>query len=523
MPSGFTDALLYFKRTLSFRSRLSLRNRLRRRRLRRPIKISAPIPHDSMELDANATVDGFATRPESGVFYLVPNKHGKGKTIVRRAGRPLSSTPLNEDFDAVTQGGTTSKGAATTVGTSRRRPILAIRTTSPFVEKDEGSVGRMTTPRPRFDPMRVFRNSFRTKTPREAPAVNGRQWKGKERATDDNGEIDHKAAAKAMGIREWLKGKSGSDIHRAATLPARRLEDSGTPSHPMKTRQTVGGVKDLFRDRHAGSSTRDRGPKPGQRYEMINRRIVENSEDRTVEISMWKQHTPGEVRPEDADRMSIYYLSADDYAREVEGNTLVEWMVADPATNGQTHQSLSNSGTKMDPPQSPPRMEPRRQRPEQSRAVHRREGTISPSTSEKEGSPVAKGPSRSITQSRRSPPLPPLPLSSQRKEKRRYKESTPIEKDLPRSPFNPTDSGSTISSIKSASILELEGVLAECEPSLVHIAPILKSLGIRSVDHLKAVARLTPTTRDREVKEDALRLGITVMEWAIFVDKIFAL
>jgi hypothetical protein len=53
--------------------------------------------------------------------------------------------------------------------------------------------------------------------------------------------------------------------------------------------------------------------------------------------------------------------------------------------------------------------------------------------------------------------------------------------------------------------------------------PTLQSLGIRRVEHLRAVANLTPATRDREIREDALRMGVTVMEWAIFVDKIFSL
>jgi len=104
--------------------------------------------------------------------------------------------------------------------------------------------------------------------------------------------------------------------------------------------------------------------------------------------------------------------------------------------------------------------------------------------------------------------------------RRRYKQSTPIEKDLPNPPFHPTRSGSTISSIKSEATIQFEAILASCEPSLVHIAPLLRRLGIRRVGHLKAIARLTPPTRDREVKEDAFRQGITVMEWAILVDKI---
>ena len=105
----------------------------------------------------------------------------------------------------------------------------------------------------------------------------------------------------------------------------------------------------------------------------------------------------------------------------------------------------------------------------------------------------------------------------------RYKQSTPIEKDLPNPPFHPTRSGSTISSIRSEATIQFEAVLESCEPSLLHIAPLLRRLGIRRVGHLKAIARLAPPTRDREVKEDAFRQGITVMEWAILVDKIFTL
>lgn len=52
---------------------------------------------------------------------------------------------------------------------------------------------------------------------------------------------------------------------------------------------------------------------------------------------------------------------------------------------------------------------------------------------------------------------------------------------------------------------------------------ILKKLGIYKLEHLKVVAMLTPEMRDREVKEVALRSGMTVVEWAILVDKIFQL
>ena len=105
-----------------------------------------------------------------------------------------------------------------------------------------------------------------------------------------------------------------------------------------------------------------------------------------------------------------------------------------------------------------------------------------------------------------------------------YQESTPIEKKLPQHPFHATcSSGSTISSIRSASTSDFEKFLDGCNPSLVHVSDILKTLGIYKLEHLKAVARLNPEMRDREVKQVALRLGMTVMEWAILVDKVFQL
>lgn len=149
-------------------------------------------------------------------------------------------------------------------------------------------------------------------------------------------------------------------------------------------------------------------------------------------------------------------------------------------------------------------------------ATFRGHGTISPSTSEKDGSSE-----KAASKAKDAIPLPPLPPPP--RDKGQYSQSTPIEKDLPPFPFHATRSGSTISSIKSDSTLHITTVLESCEPSLAHILPTLQSLGIRKVEHLRAVARLSPATRDREIREDALRMGVTVMEWAIFVDKIFSL
>jgi len=155
-------------------------------------------------------------------------------------------------------------------------------------------------------------------------------------------------------------------------------------------------------------------------------------------------------------------------------------------------------------------------------AALRHHGTISLSSSEREGSP-RNGRHASPSKKWDENTLPNRPHSIAHTPQRYMPPPKRREKDLPPSPFHATRSGSTISSIKSEPTSELEAVLDSCKPSLLHIKPVLGDLGIRNVEHLRAITELTPTTRDREIKEDALRMGITVMEWAIFVDKIFTL
>jgi len=41
-----------------------------------------------------------------------------------------------------------------------------------------------------------------------------------------------------------------------------------------------------------------------------------------------------------------------------------------------------------------------------------------------------------------------------------------------------------------------------------------------NVEHLKAVGHLSEEMRDREVREEAFRMGITVVEWAVLMDKV---
>ncbi|KAI0086970.1 hypothetical protein BDY19DRAFT_319308 [Irpex rosettiformis] len=86
----------------------------------------------------------------------------------------------------------------------------------------------------------------------------------------------------------------------------------------------------------------------------------------------------------------------------------------------------------------------------------------------------------------------------------------------------PIGSSTPSSSVKSA-LTSVELILASCEPSLLHIAPVIAELGIFKVEHLRAMARMDQETRDRELKGHALMRGVTVMEWAILIDKLQSL
>lgn len=81
----------------------------------------------------------------------------------------------------------------------------------------------------------------------------------------------------------------------------------------------------------------------------------------------------------------------------------------------------------------------------------------------------------------------------------------------------------SVDGAKTTTTSPVELILASCEPSLLHIAPTLLELGIQRMEHLRAIARLSEETRNREVKEYALCRGVTVVEWAILLDKLHTL
>ncbi|KAH7928436.1 hypothetical protein BV22DRAFT_207810 [Leucogyrophana mollusca] len=88
---------------------------------------------------------------------------------------------------------------------------------------------------------------------------------------------------------------------------------------------------------------------------------------------------------------------------------------------------------------------------------------------------------------------------------------------------SPPAHGHSSGGTRASSSSSMEMILASCQPTLLHIAPVLASLGIRQEEHLRAMARLREETRDREVKEEVLKKGVSVLEWAILMDRLQSL
>jgi hypothetical protein len=190
-------------------------------------------------------------------------------------------------------------------------------------------------------------------------------------------------------------------------------------------------------------------------------------------------------------------------------------------TSGQTHQSRSDEirseeqANRSASSQSWNRIPPRTTTPERDPRRANHSARVTPVKGQTGTYGVEDSPPRSSTPIRRVASPLPMQVPS--------RGSTPNRGQAALSSFHPTQSGSTISTIKSASTVAFEQVLSSCEPPLLHISPALSNLGISTEGHLRAVARLTEETRDRVVREEALKQGVTVMEWAILLDKLQAL
>jgi hypothetical protein len=281
------------------------------------------------------------------MFYLVSNRSGTGKTIVHRPRSPPQSSPQEGNFDALPRGASTSDEFGRKISRPRKRPVLAIRTSPPPMERKLDSPS-MESRYLWLDPVRATWNSIRRRN-RNPDQVNGNAHhsKGKQRADDlaEEDETQHDTS-KTHEIRAWVMGKSVTDMQRSATYPHRQSEARRTPNYKKARRTTES--PGMFHSRAGASSVgkQGRGPPPGQTYDMINRQIIEKNPDKTVELSTWKEHSEKAISPGDAERISVYYVTAGELELgEEKENIQVEWRYDAPSHASDTPQRVPSSVT----------------------------------------------------------------------------------------------------------------------------------------------------------------------------------
>ncbi|KAJ6544593.1 hypothetical protein DFH09DRAFT_1173004 [Mycena vulgaris] len=272
------------------------------------------------------------------------------------------------------------------------------------------------------------------------------------------------------------------------TNPRRRRKASNGGAEPRKEQAEVVVApgkslrrmrgKDRIKSGSANGSANGHtrvAPLAGQDYEMVEYRVLEEGVDRTVSISTWREQAIQETDSDD--EMSFVPLPL---RRMGEGSN---------NSGGESSRSLQNPATS---------------------AADKL--TSSPNT--------GRNYSGTKTYRARASPRTSTPRGSGTLVVQNVDASS---RTLLGSPFHATKSGSTISSIQLTPGPTLEQVLSSCQPSLAHIYPILQRVGIMRAEHLRAVGKLSEDTRNREVKEEVLRLGVTVVEWAILLDRLQAL
>lgn len=441
------------------------------------------------------------TDSDLGALYLVRNREGTGKTLVRRPHPPPTSPPMDDDFDAMTQAGTTTRGAQTEWGTHLResRAFTATPMASDFDARTyTASPGETIAPAESEWQMTMTAGAPPRGSPRKGPGSSSTRVL----AGDSNRQPHSRSGSLARHATgrssDWGQSQDGwpprGAVVRRSPTTASRVSSKRLPDPPS--------------DRDWPMTRRETEIIQGNtEYAMVKRRVLEDSPQKTVTISTWREQVAEEAAQatEPEPEMSVYFVNADDYPESVMPGPYSSSTRIVEEVRGLGMDSSARSAS---PPMLPQGTTPPRKASYGSRTDSRKTGR---STSPRS---LPSPPPRTSTPNGATSPA----GQSNRRYTHSRTGSSPQQRILS-SLFHPTQSGATICSIKTPRGA-FDSILDSCEPSLLHIAPVLESLGMTSEEHLRAVARLSEETRDREVREEALRMGVSVVEWAILLDKL---
>ncbi|KAF9027407.1 hypothetical protein BDZ89DRAFT_1134203 [Hymenopellis radicata] len=460
---------------------------------------------------------------DSGVFYVVKDRRGNER-FVKRPKAPPTSPPLASDFDQCTTRAPTDWGARNSWAP----------TSAPLPEDFDAVTYTAVTAAPiedevvdEEDPVASTRrsHSFTSGPSRGStmPAMYSRSSRGYGPATSNASAMEVGTYGEfgeyTKEMQQVFPSSKGFAVSVSKNSPRhRRTSDPALTPHPGRRRQANWKSKSMGRA----------GPKAGAEFDVVRDRILEETPEKTTTISTWRQRVADEADDKEED-MSVYYLTPRDYdAQEQEFGERSTSRALSTIQKGKQRSSDFSSQETLG---------------FESKSTFRRQGsvqTLLTEPDERSMSPASKSlptpwmstPPKTVDQYPR--PRTSSPQSNvvlPRPTRRISRSHTPIRTSTPNKgkespppvPFIPTRSGSTISSIKSHATTAFQDILSSCNPSLSHIADPLQSLGINSEAHLRAISSMTEGVRDREVRDEALKKGITVMEWALLLDKIRSL
>ncbi|KAI0252108.1 hypothetical protein BJV78DRAFT_1204796 [Lactifluus subvellereus] len=403
-------------------------------------------------------------------LYLVPNSEGTGKRLVRRPHPPPTTAPLPDDFDAITD----TRDGTTVYSDAENNSALAIdyddlTVAAPVYERPAPTLTPTPTGIHAPVPIPASRNPLATPTKQQRAVSPSYTLAGPD-------------------ARSPPRGGDGPTYERSLGLSAGKARSVAGDRPPRRSLGPSGNLPPLAPPFSSG-----RGPAMG-RGELVEKKVFEDGPERT--ISVWRENvakkageTGGDRDRDRGEREGDGRSEVDSHAgrRRVstESRRRVESLaqVAGGSMKGKGHRSRESAEFTEVPHsslQSPPM----------------------PST------PHANAPPTSSSQ-------PTTPQKSQRR-------------PPPTSPTvgpKGTEYSASVSDVTSQTKVAsaIEFILSSCQPSLLHLLPILEELGVRRSEHMTALARMREETRDREVKEEALKKGVTVVEWAILIDKLQSL
>ncbi|KAF5311576.1 hypothetical protein D9611_009520 [Ephemerocybe angulata] len=569
---------LQFKRTLKGKKDVQ----------QRP-EISAPLPQGPPAAMHRHNFNGRGTMEddndsESGVYYLERVPGTGEKQLVKRPRAPLTSPPMDDDFDAYTytqtvlsrypedqtftanlsrsrsHGNASSSSPPNSKSFLRRGNSNSISNSGPYGAQYNTSSGSSSR-RPPTSGERVglpAENHVSVSHGRSASASASAQQHGfasqdtlgsKGKAKESTGvkemygeyhqymqEMEHMFSKHGdfdislNRLNESSGARENVTLGRVRSTKSNRVPGGGRS--PLGN--VGGGVGGLGRNTSGasrgghGGGTQKKARPPA--FEEVSRQVVENTPEKTVTISTWRE----QVAREAMERTSVYYQGdmqgyarseMDDIARGSKSSGSGRYGMFDGQELEQRAAKSEGQHSVVEPSfldkdlEASSRIQghhkPFPKSPQAQKLVMKPESNHSSSLSSSSTSNQSSG---------ELPPTPPPKPPRLTVKTGDIMQSTPVDSAVPTLPsFHPTKDGSVISTIRStssASSVTFEGVLSSCKPPLMHLSPVLEKLGITTVEHLRALGDLNPEIRDRELKDDALRQGVTAMEWAILVDRL---